>query len=632
MATKKSPQKSTKKTTKSHHKPKKVHHIYHDADQEVSNQIQKLEQKNGANVPLGTRVMGLSFTDYAEYKFLGSDGINDPWLKKMGVNVPKNYSPQMTQVPINVNRGKNGMLTIKKYTASNYKQMGSPMTVDTEIDVFTGATTKVDNYKKKIIWPKYYQNPYQYQDYVYLQDIYANTIAGRIFDTIGFFALANGVKPKLRVRNEGTFATDEEKQKALQEHKWMTDTLEEIERNVSTSSSVTAFGKGPSDTGNEYPIGPIATAESPSTPTYDTPLQKKWFAAFINTQMFGREIIVPRIDEQDNKVKVMEDKKEVEYKNIPKIMLVIHPRDMGFNYVDYMTHRLLGIQLNNSNWILRPDEMIFWENLPDNPVYGAKFYGMSGAQSMMGSARTLRRIIEVDFPLIAKTRWSGMYWLVFKRKGEQTGTSDTELRQILSNIELNGINATLEENPKEDFMLHKIDLDPKIAELLQMVKDLVLYMMGQVGMPQGLLYGEQDLNRDTLKTSISSWTKGKLKKFRQPFLDTLTDQWYRRLTKTLEEQSDKWKEAMETFEIVATVDEFKLDDRAELINALMMLENITGAWTDEARAEFLEMPELQQKIDPDKGPEDVPPMPGKGGGFDVKDKSSGKEFGVSTSN
>lgn len=631
MATKKNPPKSPKKEKKSHHKKPKVHHIYQDADQEVSNQIQKLEQKNGANNPLQSRVMGLSFTDYAEHKYLGADGVHDPWLQKMGVNVPRNYSPHMTQVPINVKgqAGSEKPLIITKYTVADYKKMGTAA-FDTLPDIFTGAVSK--KFEKKIIWPKYYQNPYQYQDYVYLQDIYANTIAGRIFDTIGFFALANGVKPKLRVRNEGSFKTDEEKQKALLEHKWMIDTLEEIERNISTSSSVTAFGKGPSDTGSEYPIGPIATAESPSTPTYDTPLQKKWFAAFINSQIFGREILVPRIDEQDNKVKVMEEGEDVEYENIPKIMLVIHPRDIGFNYVDYMTHRLLGIQLNNSNWILRPDEMIFWENLPDNPVYGSKFYGMSGAQSMMGSARTLRRIIEVDFPLIAKTRWSGMYWLVFKRKGEQTGTSDSELQQILANIELNGINATLEENPKEDFMLHKIDLDPKIAELLQTVKDLILYMMGQVGMPQGLLYGEQDLNRDTLKTSISSWTKGKLKKFRQPFLDTLTDQWYRRLTKTLELQSEKWEKAMKIFEIVATVDEFKLDDRAELINALMMLENITGAWTDEARAEFLEMPDLQQKIDPNKGPDDVPPMPSGKGGFDVTDKQSGKQFGVSATN
>jgi hypothetical protein len=135
-----------------------------------------------------------------------------------------------------------------------------------------------------------------------------------------------------------------------------------------------------------------------------------------------------------------------------------------------------------------------------------------------------------------------------------------------------------------------------------------------------------------LKAKISSWTKGSLKKYRDPFLETITNQWYRRLTKTLEDQSEKWVEAMKHIEVFAAVDEFKLDEREQLINALMMLENITGKWTVEAEAEFLEMDDLQQRIDPDAGPEDVPPMPGKGGGgFDVKDKQSGKEFGVSQS-
>ncbi len=609
----------TKKKQKAR-KPPQVHHIYTEAD----NKVAQVSAKSPTH--LASRVMGLSFTDYAEYKFMGADGINDPWIQRsMNENIPKNYIPHMAQQPISVTRGNNQQLTIKPFTAADKARMGN-WDYDKEPDIFTGA---VSGTKKKIIWPKYYQNPYQYQDYVYLQDIYANTICGRIFDFLGFFALANGIKPKLEVKNENEFDSDEAKQKALIEHKWMIDVLEEIERNVSTSSTPKAFDK-PSDT--EYPIGPITTAQNKDTPTHDTPLQKKWFAAFINEMMFGREIIVPRVDEEDNKVKVIEDGAEVEYKHIPKIMLVIHPRDIGFNYVDYMTHRLLGIQLNNSNWILRPDEMIFWEWMPDNPVYGSKYYGMSAAQSMMGSARTLRRIIEVDFPLIAKTRWSGMYWLVFKRKGETQGTSDEELKKILSNIELNGINATLEDEPKDDFMLHKIDLDPKIAELLQTVKDLVNYMMGQVGMPQGLLYGEQDLNRDTLKAKISSWTKGALKRYRSPFLQTVTDQWYRRLTKTLEEQSDKWKEGLKLFNVIATVDEFKLDEREQLINALMMIENITGAWTDEARAEFLEMDDLQQRVDPDKDETDVPPMPsGSGGGFDVKDKESGKEFGVSKS-
>ena len=618
MAQTKKTRKTTKKSTKKTKKEPEYHSIY-DKHDKITKDVAKTIDPNKQRV-----VMGVSLTDYAEVKFLGGDGINDPFIQRsMGVDIPKNYRPHLTTKPINVNRDADGILSIRKYTANDYKRRGMPVAQNaTETDIFTGATKTT---KDKIIWPKYYQNPYQYQDYVYLQDIYANTICGRIFDTLGFFALANGVRPRLKVRNESAFETDEEKQKALQDHKWMTETMEEIERNVSTSSAPRAFADTPD---SDYPIGPIATAESPATPTYDTSLQKKWFSAFIMWQIFGREMIVPRIDEEDNEVTVMEENQEETYNNIPKIMMVIHPRDMGFNYVDYLTHRLLGIQLNNSNWILRPDEMIFFENLPDNPVYGSKFYGMSGAQSMMGSARTLRRIIEVDFPLIARTRWSGMYWLVFKRKGETLGTSDEELRRILANIELNGINATLEENPKEDFMLHKIDLDPKIEGLLQTVKDLIQYMMSQVGMPQGLLYGEDSLNRDTLKSKIAAWTKGSLKRYREPFLEAITDQWYRRLCKTLADQSEKWEEALQTFEIVATVDEFKLDEREQLINALMMLENITGAWTDEARAAFLEIDDLQQRVDPDKDETDVPPMPSGKGSFKVTD-SGGREFGVS---
>ena len=568
-------------------------------------------------------VIGLSFSDYADYKVLGGDGVHDPFIQKyMGVDIPNNYSPRMTQIPINVTRQQDsGILNISKFTASDIKRNGIT-DYDPRPDIFTGA---VDKTQKKIIWPKYYQNPYQFQDMVYLQDIYANTMCGRIFDMVGFFALADGIRPKLRVKNESAFASDKEKQKALADHKWMIDELEEIERNVSTSNNAREFGAP--DQGLEYPIGPISTAKDKDTPTYDTSLQKKWFAAFINMMMFGREVLVPRVDPEDNEVRVMEGTKELVYINIPKIMMVIHPRDIGFNYVDYMNHRLLGIQLNNSNWILRPDEMMFFEWMPDNPVYGSKFYGMSGAQSMMGSARTLRRIIEVDFPLIARSRWSGMYWLVFKRKGEGVGTSDEELTNILRRIELNGINATLEENPKDDFMVHKVDLDPKISELLETVRDLIHYMISQVGMPQGLLYGEQDLNRDTFKSKVASWTKGALKRYRQPFLDVITDQWYLRLAKTLQKQSTKWEEGLKLFEVVATVNEFKLDTREELLNALMILENVTGAWTDEAKAEFLEMEDLQQKIDPDKDETDIPPMP-SGKGVKVTD-TKGQEFGVS---
>jgi len=626
--------KSKKDKKKTRNRAPKVQSIYAQADEIMKKQ---LEMDLKTQKALETRVAGLSFTDYAEYKYMGADGVNDPFIQKnMGINIPRNYTPHMRTEPVNVVMNQKNMIeAIRPFTAAEMKTMTSNFGSE-QMNIKTAQTTQRRNrtsYSTKadtrIIWPKYYQNPYQYQDYVYLQDIYANTICGRIFDTVVHFSLANGIKPKLKIKNEDKFDDPIAKEKYLKEHKWMIDELEEIDRNVSTSSAPTAFTEIDPDVGRIESIGPYGTAEFPDTPTYDHTLQSKWQSLMINALMFGRDCMIPRVDPLDNEVTVDYKDEEETYKNIPKIILVIHPRDMGFNYVDYRTHRLLGLQLNNSNWILKPNEMVFWEWKPDNPVYGSKFYGMSAAQSMMGSARTLRRVIEVDFPLIAKTRWSGMYWLVFKRKGEQIGTSDVELARILANVELNGINATLEENPNDDFALHKIDLDPKIAELLQLVKDLIQYMMAQVGMPQGLLYGEQDLNRDTLTKKIATWTKGPLKAYRQWFLEGVTLYWYRRMTKTLEEQSEKWKKAMKEIEVLADVEEFRLEDMLEQVDYIAKLQQIIGAaLTTKAIGDMLDIPDIDSMIDPDK----QQPEAMQTNNYQITEQNTQRKFGVNAKN
>ncbi len=629
--------KKASKVTKTKKKPIKYTSIYTKVDEIIKNtpEPKPTETDNPLALPVTVlppnvpwrRVMGVSFTDYAEHKYLGADGVNDPWIQKYAhVNIPKNYTPYLRTDPINVVVAKNGMLTTKSFTAAEIKQFGR-LGIEPEYVIFKGAITPKGTTQKKIIWPKYYQNPYQYQDFIYLQDIYANTIAGRILDAVTYFVMANGVHPKIRVKNENQFTDDKAKRKFLDEHQWMIDVLEEIDKNVSTSSQPKAFGE---ETDDGIPnIGPMGTAKDEDTATYDTSLQKKWKSICIMALTFGRACIIPRIDEKDNKVTVMEENKEVTYKNIPKIILPIHTRDMGFNYVDYLTHRLLGIQLNNSNWVLRPDEMIFWENKPDNPVYGSKYYGMSEMQSMLGSARTIRQIIEVDLPLIAKTRWSGMYWIVFKRKFQDVGTSDSELTAILANVELNGINASLEDDPEHDFVLHKIDLDPKIGDLLLTVKDMIQYMQGQVGLPQGILYGEQDLNRDTLSKKISTWEKSYIKDKRNWFLEPVSEGWYKRLAKTLEKQSKKWEKALKEIEVYAGVEPFRLEDLQNQLQILMTLENIFGAFKDEARADFLDNQDIPNMIDPDKGPEDVPPMPGgQGAGMTITEQGSNRSFGV----
>jgi hypothetical protein len=236
---------------------------------------------------------------------------------------------------------------------------------------------------------------------------------------------------------------------------------------------------------------------------------------------------------------------------------------------------------------------------------------------MMGSARTLRRVIEVDFPLIAKTRWSGMYWLFFKRKGEGSTTAQAEHQAILNSIKLDGINLSLEDNPSEDVRVENIDLDPKIKELIEMCKFLVQYMMSQVSMPQGLLFGEQDLNRDTLKTGIQAFVKGPIQKYRKWILNIIGNQYYDRMCATIKLQDAEFAKTLEDFDVVADIDEFKFEDWRDLINPMMMLEQLNPL-TDEARAEMLDIDDYASMIDPNK---EIPPMPNKTNSDNKKDNN-----------
>lgn len=555
---------------------------------------------------------GISPTEFAEIAG-GGDLEHDPFvLKNLGKKVPRDHVPRYESEPRNIQFNNDGRITQnRQFTAAEKKMFGSYIHESKVPKSINGAFTaaKQKGIGGVFLWPKYWQNPYQYQDYLILQDNYANTIAGRILDVIVYFSVANGIKPKLVLKNPSQYKDGNERAKKLKELHWLVEVFEGIDKAITEGNDPTPYKSFDSEQGDTYL--PIYTKTSDDAgPTYDTPLQAKWSAFMTLALNFGRGAMVPNVDPDDDKVTVMVDEKEEELKNIPKIMQIIHPRDLGFNHVDPMTWRLRGIQVYNSNWILKPDQMLFMEWNPHNAVYGSMYYGYSALQSMMGSARTLRRIIEVDFPLIAKTRWSGMYWIFFKRKGEGLTTAQAEHTSILKAIKLDGINVSLEDNPTEDVNVQNIDLDPKITELIEMCKFLIQYMMSQVSMPQGLLFGEQDLNRDTLKTGIQTFTKGPIKKYRRWLLHTAT-QYYRRMSATVSPQSEKIKKALEEVDLIATVDEFNLESPLELAVSLAMLENVTGPWTQEAKAEHLEQEDLDQKIDPDKGPEDLPPMPGQ---------------------
>ena len=616
-AKKKKSSKKTKNVSKSIKKPledkpetwlEKVYRL------EGVNSVEELAKKGIDPTKHMRATGGIPITAFAD-AMMGGDGKHDPFiLKNYGKKVPNNWIPRMETQARNIEINNKGLITTNKpFTAAQKSKFGT----------YTAA--KASGVSGVFLWPKYWLNPYQYQDYIIFQDNYANTIAGRIIDIIVYFTLANGIKPKLEVKDKKQFKDDEEIVKAMADAEWVLDAIEQIEKNISANGEPRPFVSLDQEKNLKYiPIYTVAGDKEGDLPTYDTNLQQKWASACTLGLTYGRTAVVPNVDENDDKVTVMIGGKEKVYQGIPKILQLIHPRDLGFNHVDPRTWKLLGLQLYNSNWILKPDQMIFWEWNPNNPVYGSLYYGYSLQQSMMGSARSLRRIIEVDFPLIAKTRWSGMYWLFFKRKGEGITTAEQEHAAILKNIRLDGINISLEDDPMNDVKIEKIDLDPKINELIEMCRFMIQYMMAQVGMPQGLLFGEEALNRATLIGKIKSFVQGPVRKYRRWFLDGISEQWYARLAKTMAIQDEEVKKVLKVFNVVADVEEFVLEDWNDLIQPFMMLSQL-NPFKDDEIGKMLHIDNYQSLIDPDK---EVPAMPGSGFGKQTVTNEKGKSFTV----
>jgi hypothetical protein len=73
--------------------------------------------------------------------------------------------------------------------------------------------TRRSKSKSNTFFPKFFMNPYQDLDYMVLQDIYANSIGGRIIDRKEELKFGNGIRPVLKLRNPKEHGDDEAQQK-----------------------------------------------------------------------------------------------------------------------------------------------------------------------------------------------------------------------------------------------------------------------------------------------------------------------------------------------------------------------------------------------------------------------------------
>ena len=378
------------------------------------------------------------------------------------------------------------------------------------------SASQIQTRRVKNILPRFFMNPYQDLDYMVLQDIYANSIGGRIIDRKEELKFGNGIRPVLKLRNPKKHGDDEAQQKLLEDNQEIIDKLLMIDD---------ALGD-PDDALDPY---------------LDTDVGTKFQALSKNAAVFGRCMIV----KQFTKRLLLADG-TLAPQTIPNILKVIHPRDMGIVEIDQESWKLKSVNIRFSSQDILPHQMIYIENGSNNPVYNALHYGFSELQSMIGASRSLRQMIEIDFPTITKHVWAGIGFMFIKPEGTSESEKEAELSRINSIVRAGRLNDLMIDpaDVRVDFQ----DFNPKINELVQLADFLIRYNIAQTGMPQALFAQEQDSNRSTLVQKIRLFMDGGLKNNQKDFAQQFAKQHYMPNFKAI---YGKDSEEFQTFKIEA---------------------------------------------------------------------------------
>jgi hypothetical protein len=424
------------------------------------------------------------------------------------------------------------------------------------------SAAQITQKRDKNILPKFFMNPYQDLNYMVLQDIYANSIGGRIIDRKEELKFGNGIRPVLKLRDPKKHGDDEAQQKLLEDNQEIIDKLLMID-------------------------DVLGDPDDALDPFLDTDVNTKFQALSKNAAVFGRCMIV----KQFTKRLLLADG-TLAPSSIPNILKVIHPRDMGIVEIDQESWKLRSVNIRFTAQDILPHQMIYIESGLNNPIYNGLHYGFSEMQSMIAPSRSLRQMIEIDFPTITKHVWAGIGFGFIKPEGTTEAQKQEELNQINSVARSGRLNLMMI-NP-EDVRIDFQDFNPKINELVQLADFLIRYNIAQTGMPQALFAQEQDSNRSTLIQKIRLFMDGGLKNNQKDFAQQFAKQHYMPNFKAMYGVDS---EEFKTFKVEAEFEPLKLEAFDDSVEAVIKL-NEEFPLLPEAAGELLGIDNFETKLDP----------------------------------
>ena len=406
-------------------------------------------------------------------------------------------------------------------------------------------------------------------DYLVIEAIVGNTIAGPFMDTLTKFIMGTAVRPELYVLDPDK--KDPQKDvKAIADNQDIIKILRDIDQRVNKSTKTVGI--------------------------FD-----KWGATIGNTNIYNRAGLLFGYSGDPFEV----DGKK--YPDVPRSLNPMHPRDMGLIEVNPDTWDIEGVQWGWVNEIVEAKDMIYcWNPMTTAKRHRAWNYGTSLVLPFLDAARTLRRIMAIDFPAMAQSAWSGHSFVVVKPTGQPGTAKENEYQQVASRITPGTTNILLE-NP-DDVAVHNVQYDPKISEFVLMYESLLKYMISSLQLPYSLFFDEGASNQNTAHEKVALALQAAISPFRSQIDRVITPQWYGRWF-------DKFAtpEQKETFGVRMIFDNIDVAQWYDKVDALVSLNGMVPL-KHSALGELLNIPNFTDMVDTEMSDVQVPIQPGGGNG------------------
>lgn len=393
---------------------------------------------------------------------------------------------------------------------------------------------------------------YNDKEMQYFEDVWASTLAGAVIDKKIEFVFGAGIKPVFELIDSKD-KKEEQIQSELKQYDDVLDELKEIDR--------------------------------------DLHFQQALVDATTMAKVFGRGVIL--FEPMEEFVPGARDIEQTP--SLPEQLKVLHSRDLGKPMIaSDMDWTLEGVEAFNSSKTIPAGSMIYLVNKANSPIRRAMYYGYSELQRVVGAARALQRVLEYDAPEIAQSMWASYGLVIVNTDGKTETDTRTQLNTIKDGMMPGAFNF-ISGKPKEDVEYIPMDLQAKVADIVQLAETYERMIIGNSAVPGPLLGREEDSNMATLFGKIRLFMAGPVQSDREWLSRIVSAQWYERNIRAIGRA-----DILEKVRVKAEFEPITIESWVDSVDAANKLKSAVPGFPDQAILTLLGLEQFKDELEKSK--------------------------------